>query len=624
MGLIATFHLPLTFGIPLIKLDPFEWILGPELLLEVITKEKCTLTWLPNFAYNVLADKIYDDELPNFDLSSLRMVINCSEPIRFHSHELFFNKFKSCGFKKSALSTCYAMAETTFAVTQTPPDTEPKIIKADVKLFNRGIIESSEKQSEVRICVSSGRLIEGCEIKIVNEKNEVLPDGRIGEIAIKSISMFDGYRNYPEKTSEVLKDGWYYSGDLGFCYDGEYYIIGRKKDVIIVAGKNIYPEDIEDAVNNIKGVIPGRVIAFGEDNEELGTQEVNIIAETSITEEEEKKKLISEIRQLNTSLEISIKNIYLVPPKWLIKSSAGKPSRNANKERILTAKNKLLAKITRVKRFSYGVISLALIFLILAFFFLLKNAQTNILVSELVNDTLPYGNNFTTDKKVMLLSQKIFNETNKIVDPDKVDWYSLFEVKNLWGMTAAIGLEYKCYAIDKIGEPDKSNIMTRILLLSLWESDIPARRLILNDSLNNKLFSLAEYYSEQKWKVVSVADSAFLWLNRYGKIATTDEIKEDSTILSQIYNYNPEWNYSLDYISHVNWDILPASIKYIVKAIIGDASFENTESPKILERPRKLAFALMSIISLIFIIAYYRLNKKLKVLISRANSLQIF
>jgi hypothetical protein len=166
--------------------------------------------------------------------------------------------------------------------------------------------------------------------------------------------------------------------------------------------------------------------------------------------------------------------------------------------------------------------------------------------------------------------------------------------------------------------------MTRILLLSLWESDIPARRLILNDSLNNKLFSLAEYYSEQKWKVVSVADSAFLWLNRYGKIATTDEIKEDSTILSQIYNYNPEWNYSLDYISHVNWDILPASIKYIVKAIIGDASFENTESPKILERPRKLAFALMSIISLIFIIAYYRLNKKLKVLISRANSLQIF
>ena len=88
----------------------------------------------------------------------------------------------------------------------------------------------------------------------------------IGEIAIKSVSMFDGYRNYPEKTAEVLEDGWYYSGDYGFKYKDEYYIIGRKKDIIIVAGNNIYPEDIEDAVSKVEGIIPGRVVAFGEED----------------------------------------------------------------------------------------------------------------------------------------------------------------------------------------------------------------------------------------------------------------------------------------------------------------------------------------------------------------------
>ncbi len=338
MGLIAAFHLPLAFGIPSVQIDPFEWVLAPHILIEAISEEKGTLTWLPNFAYNVLSDKVHDDWLNNYSLETLRMVINCSEPIRHHSHLKFSNKYQKYGFRDNALSSCYAMAETTFAVTQNPPDTPVREVMVDRDELANGIVKIIYDQNKARICVSSGKVIEGCSVKIVDENKNELPPFKVGEIAIKSVSMFDGYRNYPEKTAEVLIDGWYYSGDYGFMFEEDLFVIGRKKDIIIVAGKNIYPEDIEDMVSRIENVIPGRVIAFGEDDEELGTEVISVIAETHLEEEKAKKDLISKIKNEGMAMDVSIKNVYLVPPRWLIKSSAGKPSRSANKQRILEDK----------------------------------------------------------------------------------------------------------------------------------------------------------------------------------------------------------------------------------------------------------------------------------------------
>lgn len=340
MGLIAAFHLPLAFGIPSVQIDPFEWVLAPNILIDAISKEKGTLTWLPNFAYNVLADKVRDEWIDKCKLESLRMVINCSEPIRHYSHQKFFNKYQKYGFRENALSTCYAMAETTFAVTQTPPEHLVKEIMVKRQALADGVIKITTDESDARICVSSGKVIDGCEVRIVDENRQDLPPDKVGEIAIRSVSMFDGYRNYPEKTAEVLKDGWYYSGDYGFFYEDELFVIGRKKDIIIVAGKNIYPEDIEDLVGRVEGVIPGRVIAFGEDDEELGTEVISVIAETNFVIESEQKELEKRIKQEALGMDLTIKNIYLVPPRWLIKSSAGKPSRSANKQRISELKQK--------------------------------------------------------------------------------------------------------------------------------------------------------------------------------------------------------------------------------------------------------------------------------------------
>src|SRR6266516_1838940 len=125
MGLIAAFHLPLAFGIPSVQIDPFEWVVVPSLLLEAVSREHGTISWLPNFAYNMMADKITDNELDRVNLESWRLVINCSEPVRHESHEKFLRRFQGYGLNPLAISSCYAMAETTFAATQAPPETPP-------------------------------------------------------------------------------------------------------------------------------------------------------------------------------------------------------------------------------------------------------------------------------------------------------------------------------------------------------------------------------------------------------------------------------------------------------------------------------------------------------------------
>lgn len=341
MGLIAAYHVPLASGIPSIQIDPFEWVLAPILLFMAISEEKATLTWLPNFAYNLMADKLSDEEMEGISLESLRMVCNCSEPVRSESHKKFQERFQQYGFNKKALAAMYAMAETTLAVSQTTPGERAKEVSVDREMLANGTVVLINDDSKKRICVSSGKLLNECSLKIVDEFRNELPGKSVGEIAVKSISMFSGYRNYPEKTAEVLdKDGWFYTGDIGFVIDEELYVIGRKKDIIIVGGNNIYPEDVEDIVSKVDKVIPGRIIAFGEDDSELGTEQVSIVAETKMNSENNFDQLRVAILRAGMEINVNIHSLYLVPPRWLIKSSSGKPSRNANRERILRRTDK--------------------------------------------------------------------------------------------------------------------------------------------------------------------------------------------------------------------------------------------------------------------------------------------
>ena len=335
MGLIAAFHMPLIYGVPTIQIDPFQWISAPMILFQAISEDRATLSWLPNFAYNFLSERVYDEDMEGINLSSMRMFINCSEVVRSESHEQFLKSFSKYGIKKTMLSACYAMAETTFAVTQAIPGEELAVLTLDRNLLSKRIVKLTDASNSIKFCASSGKPISGCALKIIDPKGHELAEDQIGTIAIQSVSLFDGYRNNPEKTHRVMKDNWYLSGDLGFCHKGEFYILGREDDLIIVAGENIYPEDIEDALNKVKGVIPGRVVAFGMEDLGTGTQKVCVIVETSCESESEKDALKLEIVKAGMAIDVTISIINFAPPRWLIKSSSGKLSRKANKERII-------------------------------------------------------------------------------------------------------------------------------------------------------------------------------------------------------------------------------------------------------------------------------------------------
>jgi PAS domain S-box-containing protein len=182
-------------------------------------------------------------------------------------------------------------------------------------------------------------------VRVVTESID-LPDGQVGEILVHSDSLFGGYYNRPDLTENGVQGGWYWSGDLGFCLDGEIYVIGRKRDLIIVAGKNIYPQDIEEIVCNHPAIHDGRAVAFGLYNPDLGTEDIIIVAET---ETEEDLKSAREIEQavrnaIVAELDVAPRAIYLRPPRWIVKSTAGKSARSATREKLLLEQPELVGK----------------------------------------------------------------------------------------------------------------------------------------------------------------------------------------------------------------------------------------------------------------------------------------
>lgn len=341
MGLIAGFLLPVLRRIPLVLLSPLDWVRAPHKLIRAISDFRGTLSWLPNFAYNFCAQKIRERDLLDIDLSSWRAVINCSEPIHWSSHKMFLERFSSYGLRKEALATSYAMAENVFAVTQGGIDSPVTIDIIDGEAFRSlQVAKPSLDNHKALKMVSSGHSIPNTYLRVIDDHGENLQERSIGEIVIKSDCMLTGYYNRPELTKKAFLNGWYLTGDLGYLANGELYITGRKKDLIIVGGKNIYPQDIERLANEIPGVHPGRVVAFGVFNEQTGTEDVVVIAESMALERDDQQKIADEVRSYVTkNSDIALRYVKVVERGWLLKTSSGKIARLASKSKYLEEMN---------------------------------------------------------------------------------------------------------------------------------------------------------------------------------------------------------------------------------------------------------------------------------------------
>lgn len=337
MGLIAGFLIPVLNGNTLVLSSPFDWVRAPYRLFQSVSKYRGTLSWLPNFAYNFCAQKIRERDLQGVDLSSWRLITNCSEPVKYESHRAFYERFKAYGLRENALHCSYAMAENVFGITQTPVGTLPATDEIDREAYisQRAAMPPVEGRPVVRM-MSSGRAISNTRIRILDEQGRDLPDRVIGEIALQSDCMLTGYYNRPDATEKAFRDGWYLTGDYGYSLDGEIFVAGRKKDMIIVGGKNIYPQDLEALAYEVPGIHPGRAVAFGIEDAESGTEAVVLVAEVDVTGAEQRQELANALRQhITKNSAIALRHVHLVNAKWIIKTSSGKTARAANREKFL-------------------------------------------------------------------------------------------------------------------------------------------------------------------------------------------------------------------------------------------------------------------------------------------------
>ncbi len=336
MGLIAGFILPIVQGIPLVLMSPFHWVRDPQILLRAIHEHRGTLCWLPNFAYNFLATRVRRSALDGLDLSTLRAVINCSEPVRHESHRAFVERYRAYGLDERALHTSYAMAENTFAVTQSDLNRPLPLDVIDrAALLEQARAVPAQGDAPSVTMVSCGVPIPNTEVRVVDVNRQDVPERHIGEVALRSTSMLSGYYRRPDATAEAMADGWYFTGDLGYLADGELYITGRKKDLIIVGGKNIYPQDIEHAINDVPGVHPGRTVAFGVFNESLGTEDIAVVCEVETDDPAARDAITREIRaRIAKTTDTMAHYVHLVEPMWLLKTSSGKIARGANRDRF--------------------------------------------------------------------------------------------------------------------------------------------------------------------------------------------------------------------------------------------------------------------------------------------------
>lgn len=334
MGLISSFLLPMVTGTPLVLLDPFEWVAAPASWLQAVARHRGTLSWLPNFAFHFMARMPLPAGLQP-DLSSLRVLVNCSEPCKAEAFELFHRRYAAAGLKPEVMQISYAMAETVFAATQTVPGQVVQPVPASRQALAAGRVQPPLDADDTTRLMPVGQPLPGVQVRVCDEHGHPLPDGTVGELVIDAPFLFDGYHREQALSAAALRDGAYRSGDLGAWVDGQLVITGRLKDLVIVNGKNFYLHDIEAAILAVPGVKPGRCVAFGLYQAATGSEAVHVVAE-ALQPDADATDLARQVKQaVQDRLGLALARVRVVPGQWLVKTTSGKIARGENRDKYL-------------------------------------------------------------------------------------------------------------------------------------------------------------------------------------------------------------------------------------------------------------------------------------------------
>ncbi len=339
MGLIGCWLFSLYDGLPIVSMSPLEFLRRPERWLWAFHRHRGTLSPAPNFAYELCVRKVKEKDVEGLDLSSWRVALNGAEPISPETLSRFQETYGPRGFRPEAMMPVYGLAECTVALTFAPIGRAPRVDAVEREAFqkDRRATPMSTNGAEPLRFVSVGHALPEHEIRIVDDNDLPVGERVDGHVQFRGPSAMRGYYRNPEATAETrTPDGWHRTGDLGYLAEGELFITGRVKDLIIKAGRNIYPQEIEELAAEVEGVRRGCVAAFAVPEPKTGTEALVLVAETRAADDSTRARITAEImRRVNSTARVSPDVVRLVPPQSIPKTPSGKLRRGACRELYL-------------------------------------------------------------------------------------------------------------------------------------------------------------------------------------------------------------------------------------------------------------------------------------------------
>ena len=347
MGLIGAWLMPLYFGMPVVILSPLAFLARPARWLRAFDRYRGTIGAAPNFAYELAATKVSDADLEGLDLSSWRAALNGAEPVLPATLDRFANRFARNGFRRETLLPVYGLAESSVALAIPPPGRGPRVDRVERATFERegravpSLGESTGEDTDVISFVSVGNAIPRHDVRIVNDRGEDAGEREEGQLWFRGPSATHGYYRNESATAALFPagaaEGWINSGDRAYRAEGEFYITGRVKDIIIHAGRNLYPHEIEDVVAQVSGVRKGCVVAFGAADPMTGTERLVVVVETRERDPAAKGRIVQAVTaQVSSSMGLPPDVVQVVRPNAIPKTSSGKLQRDATKKRFLS------------------------------------------------------------------------------------------------------------------------------------------------------------------------------------------------------------------------------------------------------------------------------------------------
>lgn len=356
MGLIGAWLGCMHYAAPLYAMSPLSFLVRPQAWLWAIHRFRATFSASPNFGFELCLNKLTDSDLDGLDLSSLRMVANGAEPVSPVTLRRFIERFGRYGFPSTAMAPVYGLAECSVGLAFPPLGRGPLIDRVNRDELSIGGVAQPAEPGEPHPLeiVACGQPLPGHEIRIVDEAGYELGERREGRLEFRGPSTTSGYFRNEAKTRELFRNGWLDSGDRAYMAGGDVFVTGRVKDIIIRAGRHLYPQEIEEAVSAIPGIRKGGVAVFGAVDRTSGTERVVVLAETRESDAPARAALNARMQEVATDIAGTPPDeIVLAPPRTVPKTSSGKIRRSAAKElyesgRIGTAQRAVWLQLVRL------------------------------------------------------------------------------------------------------------------------------------------------------------------------------------------------------------------------------------------------------------------------------------